>query len=130
MTPGEYDFQWVRGTTSPLVVALKTNNVPIPYDDIRLSVYKKKELAFRITLAENEDAAGPQSPGTVRVISPGTFAFMPTAEQTRSLFQTPNDGSPGKNSYEIEVRVGEAEDVYLLGVIAAIGGINDDEEIS
>lgn len=128
MTPGIYDFVWVRGTTAPIIVANKIDGVPIPYSDMRLSVYKGKgkKLAFRLTLLENEGTG----PGTVEIVSPGTFKFTPTAEQTRSLDETPNDGTPGKNSYEVETRNGEDEEVYLLGTIAAIGGLNDDEEIS
>lgn len=127
MTPGNYDFVWVRGTTGPLIVSMKIDNVPIPYSDMRLSVYRAggKTLAFRITLAENEG----NGPGTVEITSPGVFKFMPTADQTRSLDVTPNDGTPGKNRYEVEVRNGLDEEVYLLGTIAAIGGLNDDEVV-
>lgn len=124
---GVYDFRWVRGTTTPLIVAFKINDVAIPYDDVRLSVFKGNTLAFRITLADNGSVSGTQPPGTVKVISPGTFKFMPHAEQTRSLIKTA-DGALGKNSYEIEIRNGTDEDVYLIGTIAAIGGLNDDEE--
>jgi hypothetical protein len=124
---GVYDFRWVRGTTAPLIVSFKINDVPIPYDDVRLSVWKGGVLAFRITLADNEDTAGAQNPGTVKVVSPGTFQFMPMAAQTRSLIKTA-DGAVGKNSYEIEIRNGEDEEVYLMGTIAAIGGLNDDED--
>lgn len=125
MTPGLYDFVWVRGTTGPLIISMKVNGIPIPYDDMRLSVYKNKgkTLAFRLTLADNEGSG----PGTVEITAPGVFKFMPTAEQTRGLDATPNDGTTGKNNYEVEVRNGSDEEVYLLGTIAAIGGLNDDE---
>lgn len=122
-----YDFKWIRGTTAPLIVSFKVDGTPIPYDDVRLSVYTGSTLAFRITLADNEDTVGAQDPGTVKVTSPGTFSFMPTAEQTRSLTKT-NLDAPGKNSYEVEIRNGADEEVYLMGTIAAIGGLNDDED--
>ena len=118
---GIYDFMWVRGTTLPLIVSMQLSGSPIPYDDIRLSVFKGKNLAFRLTLEDNEGTG----PGTVEITGPGIFKFTPTADQTRSLAQTPNDGSIGKNSYEVEIRDGVLEAVYLLGTIAAIGGLND-----
>lgn len=118
---GTYDFEWVRGTTEPLVVSLKINDVPIAADDVRLSVYKGKNLAFRLTLA---DDAG-TGPGKVSVDT-GVYTFQPTEAQTRSLNETAR-GDAGKNSYELAVRNGADERVYLLGTIAGIGGLNDDE---
>jgi hypothetical protein len=123
---GVFDFEWIRGTTSPFMVEMVTGDppAPIPLEDIRLSVYNAngKDLAFRITLVDNPGTL----PGQVYEASPGIFVFTPTAAQTRLLTKTER-GQPGKNRYEVEVRVDEAEDVYLLGVIAGIGGINDDE---
>ena len=123
---GTYDFKWVRGTTTPLIVQMVEDNVPISLDDIRLSVYNKggKELAFRLTLV---DTPG-NGPGTVHESTPGVFVFQPTAAQTRLLTQTPDDGTVGKNRYEVETRLVDNEDVRLIGVIAGIGGINDDEQ--
>ena len=125
LTPGILDFNWVRGTTSPLVVGLHQDSVPLPYDDIRLSVYNGSTLVFRITLESNEG----EGPGTVQITSPGWFKFTPTPEQTRALKQVKIDAG-GKNNYEVELRNGTSELVYLMGTIAGIGGINDDEEIS
>jgi hypothetical protein len=122
---GVYDFLWVRGTTAPLIVSFKIDDVPLPFDDVRLSVYKNKgkTLAFRMSLA-NDAGTGP---GKVSIDSPGVIRFTPTAAQTRGLDETPNDGTEGKNRYEVELRNGPDEEVYLLGKIAAVGGINDDE---
>lgn len=123
---GIYDFLWVRGTTAPLIVSFMIDNVALPFDDVRLSVYKNKgkDLAFRLTLADNAGAG----PGTVTIDSPGVVRFTPTAAQTRGLDETANDGSEGKNRYEVELRNGDDEEVYLMGKIAAVGGINDDED--
>jgi hypothetical protein len=125
-----FDFMWVRGTTDAFMVGMHENGVPIPLEDIRLSVWNKggKQLAFRLTLEDNEGT----EPGTVHEESPGVFVFTPEAEQTRLLTETPNDGSVGKNRYEVEIRLGLEEHVYLMGTIAGIGGINDDipEEVS
>jgi hypothetical protein len=117
---------WVRGTTAPFVVQMVFDNVPIELDDIRLTVFNNngKDLAFRLTLEDNE---GTGEPGSVEETDPGVFTFTPTAEQTRSLTKTAS-GLPGKNTYEVEVRNGAHENVYLMGVIQGIGGINDDEE--
>lgn len=123
--PATFDFTWVRGTTTPLRLSFKVDDVAIAYDDIRLSVWKGKVLAFRLTLADNEQSSG--DPGTVFTNSPGDISFIPTAAQTRLLIQSANDGSIGKNTYEVEVRNGLDEEVYILGTITAIGGLNDDE---
>lgn len=122
-----YDFTWIRGTTTPFIVQMATGTPPVPIalDDIRLSVYKDngKNLAFRLTLVDNPGTL----PGQVYEATPGVFVFTPTAAQTRLLTKTA-EGAVGKNRYEVEVRLDEQEDVYLLGTIAAIGGINDDED--
>lgn len=122
---GTYNFVWVRGSTAPLMLSFKIDNVAIPFDDARLSVYKNKgkTLAFRLTLAANAGS----SPGHVQIVSPGVVKFIPTAAQTRMLDQTPNDGTEGKNRYEVELRNGLDEQIYIMGTIAAVGGINDDE---
>lgn len=124
--PATYDFMWVRGTTTPLRISLAFNGAPIAYDDVRLSVYAGSKLAFRLTLADNSSSSG--DPGTVRENSPGDISFIPTAAQTRALAMSKNDGSAGKNSYEVEIRGGLDEEVYMLGTVTAIGGLNDDED--
>lgn len=121
--PLTYDFKWMRGSTTPLKLSFKIDDVAIPYDDIRLSVYAKRTLAFRLTLADNPGVG----PGLVEEIEPGVVSFMPTAAQTRMLVQSKNDGSDGKNSYEVEIRNGTSEDIYLIGTITGLGGLNDDE---
>lgn len=118
---GIYDFDWIRGTTEPLVVALKINDTPIAADDVRLSVYAGNKLAFRMSSVDNPGAG----PGMVN-IDTGVYTFQPTEAQTRSLKQS-KIGDIGKNSYELAVRNGRDERVYMLGTIAGIGGLNDDE---
>lgn len=122
-SPARYDITWVRGTTTPLVFAIKRNGVPIPFDDVRLSVYKNKgkELAFRASYAEGDMAVIDAPNGLVK--------FTPTAAQTRSLTVSKDDITP-MNRYELEYRDGPSEEVYLMGNIVGLGGINDDEEIS
>jgi hypothetical protein len=104
MEPAKYDFVWVRGSTTPLRLSFKIDGVAIPHDDIRLNVSKAngKVPAFRLSLAQNPGIG----PGKVNEVFPGVFDFMPTAAQTRSLTETPNDGTAGKNKYEVEIRNG------------------------
>lgn len=120
-TPGTFDWQWVRGTTTPVIFTLQSNGDPMTFDDVRLSVYKDngRTLAFRVSLSD----------GTMTLTNPATseITFTPTPEQTRSLSESKIDADP-KNRYELEVRDNGAEQVYLLGMIRAIGGLNDDEE--
>lgn len=124
--PATYDFLWVRGTTTPVRFSFMINGVAIPYDDVRLSVYTGTKLAFRLTLADNRSSSG--DPGTVLENSAGDISFIPTSVQTRLLAMSKNDGSAGKNQYEVELRNGLDEEVYILGTVTAIGGLNDDED--
>lgn len=117
--PKTFNFDWVRGTTSPFQVKISANGTPLPFDDVRLSVYAGTNFAFRLSTLDTPDQA---------LVDDDTkqISFVPTAAQTRSLIKT-NVGADGKNSYEVELRNGDSEEVYLLGTIAGIGGLNDDE---
>lgn len=129
MNYGICDFTWIRGTTTPLIMTYTQNSVPLPFDDARLSVYDKTGLLiFRLSLGDNPGTG----PGTVtKDIVTGQLTFQPTAEQTRALIASKvgTVASKGKNKYEVELRNGLDEDVFLMGTICAIGGLNDDEEI-
>ena len=118
-TPGWDEWQWVRGTTSPVGFRLTKNDEPVEFDDIRLTVFKNKgkTLAFRVSTAD----------GSIEVTNPaeGLITFTPTAEQTRSLTQSRLD-QDAFNTFELEVRLNGSEEVWLMGTIKAIGGINDD----
>ena len=119
--PAVWDFTWVRGTTKPpLQVRITQNGDPVPFEEVRLSVWNNNgnSLAFRASYLANEIV---YDSGT------NTLSFTPTAEQTRSLTRTKNDGDPAKNKYELELRQGTTERVWLMGDITAIGGLNDDE---
>jgi hypothetical protein len=118
--PAVKDFTWVRGTTTPLRMSFKANGVAIEFDDARISVFKDKgkTLAFRHSVED----------GHVVITNPseGEITFRPTALETRGLTQS-KDEEDGKNRYEIELRSGTSEEVYVYGTIKAIGGLNDDE---
>jgi hypothetical protein len=128
MNVGICDFYWVRGSTEPLIVEFMQNGVPISFDDARLTVSDKLgNLLFRMTFADNPGTG----PGTVsHDIVTGKVTFHPLAEQTRALIasRTGTAAEKGKNKYEVELREGADEHIYLLGTICAIGGLNDDEE--
>lgn len=119
-TPGIFNWQWVRGTTTPVIFTFSKNGSPVEFDDVRLTVFRKRgrELAFRVSTLE----------GTMSVTNPATseVTFTPTPEQTRGLTQSRLD-QEALNTYEIEIRNNGSEQVYLMGSIKAIGGINDDE---
>lgn len=132
---GVCDLIWIRGTTAPLIMTYTQNGVPLVFDDARLTVSDKLgNLLFRLSLADNPGIG----PGTVnKDIVTGKLTFQPTEEQTRLLIpsKTARDGTvpdktKGKNKYEVELRNGAETNVYLLGTIFAIGGLNDDEEIA
>lgn len=118
--PAVNDFLWVRGTTTPLVIRFKKNGVAIEFDDARISVFKNKgkELAFRVSIEDGRVVKTDPSEGEI--------TFQPTAAETRGLTQS-KDEEDGKNRYEVELRNGGSEEVYLYGTIKAIGGLNDDE---
>jgi len=131
---GVCDIIWIRGTTAPLIMTYTENGVPLDFDDARLTVSDKLgNLIFRLTLADNPGTG----PGTVtKDLVTGKLTFQPLEEQTRALIpsRTARDGTvpdktKGKNKYEVELRNGPDTNVYLVGTIFAIGGINDDEEI-
>jgi hypothetical protein len=98
----------------------KANGVALEFDDARISVFKDngKTLAFRASVQA----------GTIVISDPanGEITFRPTAAQTRGLTESKPD-AVGKNKYEVELRNGTDEEVYVYGTIAAIGGLNDDE---
>lgn len=118
MTPDIYDFTWVRGTNVPLIVRFKQGDNPVPFDDARLRVYNGSNFLFMLSITE----------GGAEVTDPaaGEVTFTPDVEDTRSLAQS-KVGAVGKNQYEIELRNGPSEVVYVMGTIAGIGGLNDDE---
>jgi hypothetical protein len=121
--PAIYDFAWVRGTTGPaLIMRFQLNGVPITFDDAVLSVFnaKGRTLAFRVSVSGGEIVHDPTT---------AQISYNPTAEQTRLLTQTKDDDIP-LNRYEVEIRSGSSERVYVMGAISGIGGLNDDEEVS
>lgn len=119
-----FDFEWVRGTTKPDFAATFTKNgVPVSFDNAVLSVFNKggKALAFRVAIVASVGVPAQlvHDPAT------GTVTFTPTALQTRSL--TPTKNGEAQNKYELELRNGDTEQVYLMGNIFGTGGLNSDE---
>lgn len=119
-TPVEYDFTWVRGTNVPAIFSFAKNGVAVPFDDARMSVSDSSgTFLFRLSIVDG----GAEKTN----VDTGEVTFTPTTAQTRMLKKTAvND--PGKNVYEIELRDGTNEKVYVWGKIAGVLGANDDEE--
>lgn len=127
MIPAKHDFKVWRGTAGAsqgLVVRLRATDpdnpnelVPVPWQDVRLSIYRGKTLIRRLSILDSDpswyvsDAYGEE------------FTWAPTAAQTREIPQGK------KASYELEVWNGpDSEVVYMYGAIEGLGGINDDQE--
>lgn len=125
MIPATYNFSVVRGTSGPtqgLVFRLKATEedgslVNIPYEDVRLSIYKRTTLLLRATLSGGEIVEND--------IAEAELAWVPTTDDTRVIPVGLN-----KCQYELEVWNAGTQVVYLIGGITGIGGINDDEEVS
>jgi hypothetical protein len=122
MIPATYDFTIWRGTAGPtqgLKVQLKAYDtdgvtlVNIPYQDVRLSIYKRSTLIQRLTLSGGRL--------TESDIVNAEIEWAPTNEETRLI------PKGAKATYELEVWNGDTEIVYLTGTITGAGGINDDE---
>lgn len=115
-SPAVYNFVWVRGSTSPLILQFQKDGVGMDFDRVELTIFKNdgKLLAFREDF-EIVDA------------DTGEVKFTPTPAQTRLLTES-QPGEKGRNRYEVELRKGSDQFVYLLGTIAAIGGLNDDAD--
>lgn len=124
MTPLQRDITVVRGNSGPkagLIFRLQAGDPlePIPYEDIRLSVYDKRGTTeiVRATLGNG---------GIVVLDIPtGTLAWSPTADETRAIPKS-SDGTTPKATYELEVWNGGQELTYMMGGVIALGGINDD----
>lgn len=121
MTPQTFDIAWTRGTTETYVVKFQRNGAALSFSDARFTVNSGKKFLFRLSILEG---------GVEHTdVENGEITIRPSAAQTRMLAQTKEDGV-ARNQYEIELRNGAEEKVYLMGTISGVGGINDDEEIS
>lgn len=120
MTPATYDFDVVRGSSGPtqgLVFRLKAKEADgslsnIPFEDIRLSIYRHNVLIVRFALSD----------GGLVISDPveNEISWIPTAEETRLI------PVGAKATYELESWNGTSEIVYMIGTITGIGGSNDD----
>jgi hypothetical protein len=126
MTPATYDFSVVRGSSGSgqgLKVRLRARDdngdlVAMPFDDVRISIYdqpagKDGDLLIRASIEEGQIIVTDEYSGEV--------TWEPKAAETRALVVG------AKNFYELEVRIGTDEIVYMMGTITGIGGLNDDE---
>lgn len=125
------DFEWVRGTTPRIgfVFRKRTGGTPdepvwspVDFDDVIFTLYKGAKggtLVSRYSLEDGDIIVTDEEIGQVE--------WTLRAHDTRALTESPIGGDP-KNRYEVELRKGTNERVYVLGFITAIGGINSDED--
>ena len=118
MKPAIYDFEMVRGATDPFTVQLlfteeDGTETPIPFDDVRLTITDLDGvLILRKTFVDGDFVLSDTSLSEVQ--------WSPTADESRLLSVGPNQ------KYELEIRDGSSQSVYMLGTITGIGGLNDD----
>lgn len=125
MTPATYNFSVMRGTAGQgqgLTLRLKTqvgdDLVNVPFEDVRLSIYKRNELVLREAVSDNSGRLIVSNAGEAEIM------WVPRAEDTRKIPK-----GVEKVDYEVEVWNGpNTEVVYLMGKITGIGGINDDQD--
>lgn len=124
MRPATVNMYFVRGSTEPKVWRFTLSGSspvqPLPFDDARLTVAKGNTVLFRATMADLDHQI------VLTDYTVGEITFYPTAEQTRLVPKTKTGATP-KASYELELRSGSIERVYLMGTVEGIGGLNDDE---
>lgn len=120
MTPATYDFSVVRGSAGPgqgLKVQLKAKQadgtlVNIIFDDVRLSIFQRDQELLRVSISDTRMIITDPIEAEVE--------WQPTTSETRLI------PKGTKAQYELEVRNGADEAVYMIGKITGIGGINDD----
>lgn len=122
MTPGTHDFSIVRGTTQPLVFRLKLSDgadppvlTNMPFDDVIITIQPKNGTKIVAKISEADPAF------EVSDVGENEITFTPTPAQSRAY------PLGDKTTYEVEVRDGASQLVYLIGTITATGGINIDD---
>lgn len=124
MRPAIVNMYFVRGSTDPKIWRFSLSGTspatPLPFDDARLTVAKGNTVLFRATMADADHQI------VLTDYATGEITFTPTAEQTRLVPKTKTGATP-KATYELELRTGAIERVYLMGTVEGIGGLNDDE---
>lgn len=125
MTPGTYDFSIVLGTTTPFRVRFKNSDgaeppvlTNIDFDSAHLSIYNgTKPVADKLILRLE---TGVDAEFVISDALEAEVTWTPTPEQSRLI------PVGEKAHYELEIRNGASQEVYLMGTITGIGGLNDD----
>lgn len=118
MTPGFHDFDLVRGSTSPFVFELfavgdADSEIPMVFDEVQLTVASNGgTVLFTKKLSTG---------GLTQNSEGNEITWTPTPAESRSLEAGP------KQKYEVEVRVQDSQEVWLMGTITGLGGINNDD---
>lgn len=133
--PGTKDLEIYRGSTDRFAFRIiDTAGTPLPFDDIRLTISSKTSndpttgLILRKSVLGVEDF-GPEvideytddpNPLDYDEYS-GTVIWTPTPAESRAL------PKGAKSKYEVELRNGTSQIIYIIGTITGTGGINDDD---
>jgi hypothetical protein len=119
LVPGKYSFTLYRGSTDPFSFRITNDQgALVPYTDLILTISKKNStvdtdalVRMQLSLADPNFIAD----------AAGVVTWTPTPAQSRSL------GVGMKQKYEVEVRNGPLQLIYLIGDITGAGGINSDD---
>jgi hypothetical protein len=116
--PGTYDFTIYRGTTDPLSFRISNTDGIIPFTDIQLTIsnIKATESADPLVRKKLSD----DDPGFISDDYSGTITWIPTPAESRLI------PVGAKAKYEVELRNGTSQLIYLIGTITGAGGINAD----
>src|SRR3954462_9631335 len=118
LVPGKYPFTLWRGSTDPFSFRILDDaGVPLSFTDIIFTISKKTSVVdtdpiVRMALSDGDP--------NFAIDATGLVTWIPTPLQSRSLFV----GTAQK--YEVELRNGPMELIYLVGDITGAGGINPD----
>jgi hypothetical protein len=118
ITPGTFDFTIYRGTTDPFLFRISNDDGTIPFTDIQLTISLKtdNEGAAPIVRKKLTD----DDPNFDVDDYSGIVTWIPTPAESRAI------PVGDKAKYEVELRNGTSQLIYLIGEITALGGINAD----
>lgn len=110
--PATRHFTVMRGSTTPFItVRLKNpDGTALALNDLRLTIGTDTPLVKTLS------GGGLVLDDALQ----GEYSWTPTPAETRSL------PVGVKVAYELEVRIGTTQEVYMLGTILGAGGLNDD----
>jgi hypothetical protein len=117
--PAEYNFTLYRGGTAPFAFRIKDDTgAPLPFEDIIFTISKKTDKDGVTPILRK--ALTDDDPNFDVDDYSGVVTWIPTPAESRSL------AVGEKQKYEVELRIGQFQLIYLVGLITGAGGINSD----